>query len=329
LPLTTYLYSGESFDFNIGQQYLRARFYDATTGRFNRLDPFAGNSSDPQSFHKYAYVHGDPISHVDPTGKFAGLLIGVGIQMMLPGPGDFIRSGIEALVKAYVVNLEWDVEWALDMNMADNLGSRLDDDWVYAALGNGLHDSFNISTPFGTINPLDVFGGGSFERSGGTAFSAGRPRGAPARMFFGGGGRASFSFTKTFTTLGRSGVQTISTVGYYTSKALGHLAVLRFSPRDIAHKGTNPASRSHLMDPVSSARNADFSEATAQLKADIKNGKLSGRGYTFVRDKVFINGVEMTWHHHIKKGQMQLVTRELHEATQAGGNHIGMSYWWR
>ncbi len=68
-PLTSYLYSGESFDFNINQQYLRARFYDATTGRFNRLDPFFGNSSDPQSFHKYGYVHGDPIHGIDPTGK--------------------------------------------------------------------------------------------------------------------------------------------------------------------------------------------------------------------------------------------------------------------
>ena len=83
LPLTTYLYSGESFDFNIGQQYLRARFYDATTGRFNRLDPFAGNSSDPQSFHKYAYVHGDPIQGTDPTGKFtsAQVMAGIGIGM--------------------------------------------------------------------------------------------------------------------------------------------------------------------------------------------------------------------------------------------------------
>ncbi|MEM9943656.1 MAG: RHS repeat-associated core domain-containing protein [Planctomycetota bacterium] len=69
-PLTSYLYSGEAFDFNIGQQYLRARWYDATTGRFNRLDPFAGNATDPQSFHKYAYVHGDPIQGTDPTGLF-------------------------------------------------------------------------------------------------------------------------------------------------------------------------------------------------------------------------------------------------------------------
>ncbi len=68
-PLTSYLYSGESFDFSIGQQYLRARFYDATTGRFNRLDPFFGNSADPQSFHKYGYVHSDPVHGIDPTGK--------------------------------------------------------------------------------------------------------------------------------------------------------------------------------------------------------------------------------------------------------------------
>ena len=73
-PLTTYLYSGESFGFSIGQQYLRARFYDATTGRFNRLDPFFGNSADPQSFHKYGYVHSDPIHGVDPTGEFFHLV---------------------------------------------------------------------------------------------------------------------------------------------------------------------------------------------------------------------------------------------------------------
>jgi len=69
-PLTTYLYSGESFDFRISQQYLRARWYDPSNGRFNQLDPFAGKSADPQSFHKYAYVHGDPVNGVDPTGMF-------------------------------------------------------------------------------------------------------------------------------------------------------------------------------------------------------------------------------------------------------------------
>ena len=130
LTLTSYLYSGEAFDFRIGQQYLRARWYDARTGRFDRLDPFAGNSQDPQSFHKYGYVHGDPIQGIDPTGQFLGLVIGLGVQFLLPGPGDFIRGGLESLVRAYVVNLEWDVQWALDMSLPDDWGSRLDDSWV-------------------------------------------------------------------------------------------------------------------------------------------------------------------------------------------------------
>ncbi len=59
--LTSVLYSGEPFDAKIAQQYLRARWYDPATGRFNRLDPFFGNLQDPQSLHKYLYVHGDPV----------------------------------------------------------------------------------------------------------------------------------------------------------------------------------------------------------------------------------------------------------------------------
>ena len=68
--LTTLLYSGEQFDSRIGQQYLRARYYDPASGRFSRVDPFMGNSHDPQSLHKYLYVHGDPVNGVDPTGEY-------------------------------------------------------------------------------------------------------------------------------------------------------------------------------------------------------------------------------------------------------------------
>jgi RHS repeat-associated protein len=62
------LYSGEQFDAKIGQQYLRARYYDPATGRFNRLDPFFGNLNDPQSLHKYLYTHANPINGIDPSG---------------------------------------------------------------------------------------------------------------------------------------------------------------------------------------------------------------------------------------------------------------------
>ncbi|MEQ1906698.1 MAG: RHS repeat-associated core domain-containing protein [Pirellulaceae bacterium] len=76
--LTSYLYSGEAFDTRINQQYLRARWYDPSTGRFTSLDPFAGNKTDPQSLHKYLYTHADPINGVDPTGQFSVVSFAVG-----------------------------------------------------------------------------------------------------------------------------------------------------------------------------------------------------------------------------------------------------------
>jgi RHS repeat-associated protein len=77
--LTEFLYSGEQFDSKIGQQYLRARYYDPATGIFNRLDPFFGNLSDPQSLHNYLYCHADPISYTDPSGELLFLVPIIGL----------------------------------------------------------------------------------------------------------------------------------------------------------------------------------------------------------------------------------------------------------
>ena len=72
--LTNRLYSGEQYNPVSGLQYLRARWYRPQTGRFSRLDPFAGNLHDPQSLHKYVYVHLNPVIGVDPTGRSRTLL---------------------------------------------------------------------------------------------------------------------------------------------------------------------------------------------------------------------------------------------------------------
>jgi RHS repeat-associated protein len=66
--LTTLLYNSEQFDHLTGLSYLRARYYEPASGRFNRLDPFFGNLHDPQSLHKYLFAYSDPIGGVDPTG---------------------------------------------------------------------------------------------------------------------------------------------------------------------------------------------------------------------------------------------------------------------
>lgn len=84
--LTPLLYAGEYLASSANQYYLRARHYDTASGRFNRLDPFAGNHSDPQSLHKYTYAHSDPVHNIDPTGKsFISFLIGVTAMSFLAG----------------------------------------------------------------------------------------------------------------------------------------------------------------------------------------------------------------------------------------------------
>ena len=68
---TSLLYAGEQYDANMDQYYLRARYYNQNNGTFNRVDPYSGNTQDPQSLHKYAYVHNNPVNAIDPTGMFS------------------------------------------------------------------------------------------------------------------------------------------------------------------------------------------------------------------------------------------------------------------
>lgn len=84
-PATSYLYSGEQTDLaaKTKQQYLRARYYDPTNGRFNRLDPHPGTKSDPVSLHKYLYASGSPINLLDPSGLFSLTEVNVSINNML------------------------------------------------------------------------------------------------------------------------------------------------------------------------------------------------------------------------------------------------------
>ncbi|MBI1337258.1 MAG: hypothetical protein GC164_09895, partial [Phycisphaera sp.] len=107
--LTRLLYSGVWTQAS-GVQYLRARFYDPTTGRFNRVDPFAGNTSDPQSLHKYLYTHGNPVLGIDPSGEFAipfGVAVAAGIITLLVGSSLLLNGGASLLSQHYSNSDNW------------------------------------------------------------------------------------------------------------------------------------------------------------------------------------------------------------------------------
>jgi RHS repeat-associated protein len=107
------LYSGEQFDSKIGQQYLRARYYDPVTGRFNRLDPFFGNLNDPQSLHKYLYTHADPVNGIDPSGNSFVASISVSMNIGSNMQGNSARANMAG--GARVVNFLHRLEDAYQM----------------------------------------------------------------------------------------------------------------------------------------------------------------------------------------------------------------------
>jgi len=61
-------YTGEWFDGDVGLLYLRARWYDGTTGRFTQKDPIAGLLSWGESYNAYGYAEQNSINRVDPSG---------------------------------------------------------------------------------------------------------------------------------------------------------------------------------------------------------------------------------------------------------------------
>ena len=59
--------SGQYTDNESGLVYLRARYYDPTTGTFLTRDPIEAQTREP-----YGYVNGNPLNLTDPTGLFWG-----------------------------------------------------------------------------------------------------------------------------------------------------------------------------------------------------------------------------------------------------------------
>lgn len=64
-------YSGEFWDDTTGLQYLRARWYDPSMGRFINKDTYEGDMTNPLSLNLYTYVSNNPLRFADPSGHMA------------------------------------------------------------------------------------------------------------------------------------------------------------------------------------------------------------------------------------------------------------------
>jgi len=65
----TFKFTGQFFDSEIGQYYMRARQYDPQLMRFTGRDSIKGNYKEPMTLHRYLYCRNEPINHIDPSGN--------------------------------------------------------------------------------------------------------------------------------------------------------------------------------------------------------------------------------------------------------------------
>jgi RHS repeat-associated protein len=65
------LFGGEEYDADLGLIVMRARYYDLGRGRFETVDPAAGQIGSPLALNRYLYANSDPINLMDPNGNTA------------------------------------------------------------------------------------------------------------------------------------------------------------------------------------------------------------------------------------------------------------------
>lgn len=63
-------YTGHFMDVNEGLIYMKARYFDAESGRFLTRDPMPVRTGAIASFSRFAYVANNPLSLSDPTGMY-------------------------------------------------------------------------------------------------------------------------------------------------------------------------------------------------------------------------------------------------------------------
>jgi hypothetical protein len=146
----------------------------------------------------YQYLISNPLTNSDPLGLF-----------VMPGPSDFITGMLQSLVSEYAARQDFDVDWATDWEMGDDWHSRLENDWVTLALGQGLYNAFNIGFGERTFNPLDMFASVSIgKRSDSPGAPNPRMRMQGARLMGPLNGLSPFDIVRAFKDSGFSITQT-------------------------------------------------------------------------------------------------------------------------
>ena len=107
----SFLFTGEQWDSETDNYYLRARYYDPAISRFLSRDTYDGKLNDPLSQNHYLYAGGNPVMYVDPSGHFFGGFASMSLSIMstivsgYPRIAGTVERGTALAINAYFVRL--------------------------------------------------------------------------------------------------------------------------------------------------------------------------------------------------------------------------------
>ncbi len=104
-----FTYNGRDgvMDDNNGLYYMRARYYEPRLMRFIQKDTAtSGNMMDPQSLNRYAYVRGNPVQFVDPSGEILPIIAAAGFGVATEIAFDWATGEFNPLEDDWGVYLE-------------------------------------------------------------------------------------------------------------------------------------------------------------------------------------------------------------------------------
>lgn len=128
-------YCGEYYDKETATVYLRARYYNPTTGRFISRDSYLGRRSDPLSLNLYTYCRNNPLRYIDPSGHDA--VEAAAFKYNNPRP-THINSAWDAKQLQ-----KWDNKFNDLLNSAPKINSQYD-----VTLYNNLRNKFTAPPSF-------------------------------------------------------------------------------------------------------------------------------------------------------------------------------------
>ncbi len=65
--------------------YMHARYYTSSMGRFLSVDPVLGDAASPQTWNRYAYVYNNPVGNTDPDGRIVFGIAKKAVKLALKG----------------------------------------------------------------------------------------------------------------------------------------------------------------------------------------------------------------------------------------------------